>query len=265
MPFADHQGRSIYFEDVGRGPPVVLGHSFLFSGTMWRKQVPALAERYRVLNVDFRGHGRSGEVQHAFSLYDAIADVVAVLDRAGVEKATWCGLSIGGMVAMRAALTCPQRVSALILMDTDAGAESAARKLKYTAMGLGVRLLGTGAFAAPVSRLMFGATTHRRNKELVRQFTSSLPALHVPSILHGLDALLRRDSVFERLRQIRVPALVLAGEEDRSLPPVLSRRIDAHLPDSRLVLIPDAGHISALEQPDTVNREVLGFLDSHAR
>jgi len=264
MPFADNQGLRIHFEDVGTGPPVVLGHSFLLSGTMWRQQVPALAARYRVLNVDFRGHGRSGEVQHAFSLYDAVADVVAVLDHAGIEKAIWCGLSIGGMVAMRAALICPQRVGALVLMDTDAGAESPARKITYSAMGLGVRLLGTAAFATPVSRLMFGVTTRGQNKELVRQFKSGLPALHVPSILHGLGALLRRDSLFERLRQIRVPVLVLAGEEDRSLPPILSRRIHDRLPDSRLVLVPGAGHLSALEQPTTVNREILDFLGMHA-
>lgn len=264
MPFADNQGLAIYFEDVGTGPPLVLGHSFLCSGQMWREQVPALAMRYRVLNLDFRGHGRSGEVTRRFSLYDAVEDVVAVLDHLGIEKAIWCGLSVGGMVAMRAALLCPHRVAALILLDTDAGAESAIRKLKYFAMGLGVRLIGVGPFAAPIARLMFGATTRRQNRQLVRQWKNGLPGLHVPSILHGLDALLGRDSLFTRLQDIHVPALVLAGEEDRSLPPALSRRIHELLPDSRFVTIPDSGHLSALEQPAIVNREILDFLDARA-
>ena len=81
--------RSISFEDVGAGSPVVLGHSFLCSGKMWCGQVPALAGKFRVLNLDFRGHGRSGEVTRAFSLYDAVSDVVAVLDQLGIKAFLW--------------------------------------------------------------------------------------------------------------------------------------------------------------------------------
>lgn len=262
MPYADSQGLAIHYEDTGSGPPVVLGHSFLCSGAMWREQVPVLARRYRVLNLDFRGHGRSGEATSPFSLYDAVADVVAVLDRLGIAKAIWCGLSVGGMVAMRAALMCPQRVAALILLDTDAGVESAMPRLKYAAMGLGVRLAGTGPFTAPIARLMFGATTFRTRPDLVSDWQHGVAALHVPSILRGLDAILRRDSLLARLHQIHIPALVIAGAEDRSLPPGLSRRIHDLLPESRFVEVLGAGHLSALEQPAIVNREILDFLDA---
>lgn len=264
MPFADSQGLSIHFTDTGAGPPIVLGHSFLYSGEMWREQLPVLATRHRVLNLDLRGHGRSGEVRQPFSLYDAVADVVAVLDELGIEKATWCGLSIGGMVALRAALTCPQRVGALILLDTDAGAESALHRFRYAALGLGVRVTGARPFAAPIARLMFGATTRRQNPGLVGQWKDHVPTLHVPSVLHGLRAILSRDSLLACLPQIRIPALVMVGEEDRTLPPVLSQRIHDLLPDSRLVRIPGAGHLAALEQPAVVNREILEFLDARA-
>ena len=130
MALVHNQGLPIFFEDVGEGPPIVLGHSFLCSGKMWREQVPVLATHYRALNLDFRGHGRSGEVTESFTLYDAVADVVAVLDELGIEKAVWCGLSIGGMVALRAALTCPERVDRLILLDTDAGSENPLKKCR---------------------------------------------------------------------------------------------------------------------------------------
>jgi pimeloyl-ACP methyl ester carboxylesterase len=170
MVFVHTRGLSISFEDIGTGSPVVLGHSFLCSGKMWREQVPALASRFRVLNLDFRGHGRSSEVTQPFSLYDAVSDVVAVLDELGIEKAVWCGLSIGGMVALRAALTCPQRVERLILLDTDAGPESPLRKLRYYGMGLGARLMGTRPFLSPIARLMFGSTTRQQNPTLVREW-----------------------------------------------------------------------------------------------
>lgn len=264
MAFARSQGLDIYFEDTGTGPPVVLGHSFLCSGTMWREQVPALAGRYRVINPDLRGHGRSGEALQPFSLYDAVRDVVAVLDQLGIERAIWCGLSIGGMVALRAALTCPERVSALMLLDTDAGAETVLRKLKYRAMGAGARAVGISPFVPSVTRLMFGATTRRRETALVAEWEREFAGVHVPSVLRGLDALVRRDSLLERLGGIDVPTLVLVGEEDRSLPPPVSRRIHAALPDSTFSIIPGAGHLSALEQPTAVTDAMLGFLAAHA-
>jgi len=262
MPFAENQGLSIYYEDVGSGPAVVLGHSFLCSGLMWREQVPALSRRFRVVNADLRGHGRSGQVAQPFSLYDAVTDVLAVLDGLGIDRAVWCGLSIGGMVALRAALSCPERVSGLVLLDTDAGHESAMLKLKNRAMGAGARVVGMTPFVPSIARLMFGATTRRGNPALVRAWKEQFSALHVPSILHALEALMQRDSVLPRLDRIAVPALVLVGDEDRSLPPAKSRRLHAGLRDSTLVQIPRAGHLSALERPKEVNDAILRFLDA---
>jgi pimeloyl-ACP methyl ester carboxylesterase len=265
VAIVDNQGLPIFYEDVGAGPAVVLGHSFLCSGTMWRGQVPALAGRFRVLNLDLRGHGRSGEVVRAFSLDDAVSDVVAVLDHLGIEKAVWCGLSVGGMVALRAALACPQRVGGLVLLDTDAGAETVIRKSRFWAMGLGVRLVGMGPFASSIARLMFGATTRRLDPALVSRWKRDLSEFHVPSVLRVLDALMQRDSLIPRLHQIRVRTLVVVGEEDRSLPPALSRRIHDRLHDSRFVQITAAGHLSALERPAPVTEAILEFLEPQAR
>ena len=127
-------------------------------------------------------------------------------------------------------------------------------------MGLGARLLGIGPFLSPISRLMFGATTRRQNPALVSEWKREFSTVHIPSVLRGLDALMQRDSLLARLPQISVPALVLVGKEDRSLPPSLARRIHDLLPDSRLVQIPAAGHLSALEQPAAVTEAILDFL-----
>lgn len=263
MPFVENQGLPIFFEDIGAGPPVVLGHSFLCSGKMWQGQGPVLSRRFRVINPDLRGHGRSGPVAKPFSLYNAVSDVVAVLDELGIEKAVWCGLSIGGMVALRAALSCPERVAALVLLDTDAGAERPVKKVKYRAMGAGTRLLGVRPFLPSIARLMFGATTRRRNPALVTEWKKEVAALHIPSVLHVLAALVKRDSVVARLDQIGVPALVLVGGEDRALPPALSRRIHRGLRQSTLIELPGVGHLSALEEPARVTETVLRFLDAH--
>lgn len=264
MTVIHQRDTEIFFEDAGSGPPIVLGHSFLCSGGMWRAQVPALAAGFRIINPDLRGHGQSGHVLQPFSLYDAASDVIAVLDHLGIERATWCGLSIGGMVALRAALAYPDRVAGLVLLDTDAGPETAWHKVKYHAMGAGVRVAGMRPLLPAIARLMFGATTRRENPALVREWRREFAKVHVPSALRCLDALMQRDSLLDRLPEIRVPALVLVGDEDRSLPVALSRRIHDRLPHSTFQVIPGAGHLSALERPTEVNEELLEFLAANA-
>ena len=261
MPDIEREGIRIHFEDVGSGPPVVLGHSFLCSGEMWASQVEPLAERYRVINIDARGHGRSGKLTAPFDLYDMVADVVAVLDALEIERAVWAGLSIGGMVAMRAAITVPDRVSGLILVDTHAGAETLYKKLKYRAMGLGVKTFGTRPFLPEISKLMFGSTTRRGNSALVDDWQQRFASVDVPSMILGIGVLVRRDSVIDRLPQIEVPSLVIVGDEDVSLPPPCSREIASALPNSSLVVIPKSGHLTALEQPEAVTEAMMNFLD----
>jgi pimeloyl-ACP methyl ester carboxylesterase len=260
MPEIDREGLRIYYEEHGSGVPVVLGHSFLCSGEMWAPQVGPLAETARVINIDLRGHGRSGRIESSFTLYDLVADVVAVLDQLGVERAVWAGLSIGGMVALRAALSVPDRVAALILLDAHAGAEAALKRLKYRAMGLGARLLGIRPFVPTILPLMFGATTRRTNATLVTSWKEKFDSVDVPSTLRCLDALMRRDSVLERLREIDVPTLVIVGEEDVSLPPACSEQIAAGVTGAGLLRVPKAGHLSTLEQPEAVTQAMLGFL-----
>lgn len=121
MRTVESGGIRIAFDDLGSGTPVVLCHSFLCSREMWAGQVPRLAAEYRVVNVDLRGHGESGLAREPFNLDDLVQDVLAVLDELEIPSPVWAGLSVGGMVALRAALHVPDRVRALILFDTDAG------------------------------------------------------------------------------------------------------------------------------------------------
>jgi len=263
MPEATNNDQRIYYEDTGQGTPIVLGHSFLCSGDMWRGQVHGLQDRYRLVNVDFRGHGQSGAARRPFSLYDAVDDVVAVLDQSGIDRAVWCGLSIGGMVALRAALSVPERVAGLIVMDSDAGKERVARIIRYRLMALATKRVGVRPFLNEVEKLMFGETTRQSNQELVMEWRDRFAQVDVPSTITCLDALIKRDSIVERLPEIHVPTLVLVGKEDQSLPVPISRRIHDGLPASEYFEIPGAGHLSALEQPNVVNDTIVQFMDRH--
>jgi len=260
MSSIDRQGARIAFDVRGEGPPVILGHSFLCSGAMWSHQVEPLSRHFTVINVDFRGHGASGPVAEPFTLYDLVDDLVAVLDTLGIERAAWAGLSIGGMVAMRAALTARDRVSALVLLDTHAGPERPFKKLKYKVLGLGAKLVGVRPFLPAILPIMFGRTTRQAKPELVREWGTRFARLDVPSLLRVLGALNRRDSVVDRLSEIDVPALVIVGEEDSALPPSFSAQLAAGLGNATLVTVPGAGHLAALEQPDAVTAAMLEFL-----
>ncbi len=264
MPSVESQGIRIVFDDLGKGVPVVLTHSFLCSGEMWAPVLPALAARARVVNVDLRGHGRSAPSPRSFTLYDMVGDVLAVLDSLGIERAVWAGLSIGGMISLRAALTVPNRVAGLVLLDTDAGPEHPKVRLKYRAMGLGAHLVGLRPFVPSVLPLMFGSTTLTTRPELVAEWRVRFAAVHVPSMLATLGALVRRDDLRPRLGEIRTPAMVLVGDEDTTLPPARASQIHAGIFGSRLEVIPRAGHLSALEQPDAVSDAILSFLETYS-
>lgn len=260
MPSVNSQGIDIHFESRGSGPPVVLMHSFLCSGRMWEKQVEPLAEHCQVINLDLRGHGRSGVIEKPFTLYDMVDDTLAVLDRLEIERAAWAGLSIGGMIALRAALRVPERVSSLLLLDTDSGPEKWATRLKYRALGAIARAFGLGPVRPQIARLMFGPTTHREQAELVAEWTEIFSSVHIPSILLMLDPLVARDDLRPRLAEIDAEALVLVGSEDRSLPPVRSRTLAAALARAELVEVEGAGHLSALERPAEVTAAMTRFL-----
>lgn len=257
----EREGQTIHYRAAGEGPAVILLHSFLCSSAMWQAQMEALSGQYRVVTVDLRGHGGSAPAVQPFDVYTLVQDVSAVLDELQIEQAVWGGLSLGGMVAMRAAFMAGDRVSGLILMDTHAGAERLYKKFKYRVMGLGAKWLGMPAMAGAILPLMFGRTTFATRPDLAETWRLQLAKLHVPSILKGLSGLMGRDDVRPRLKAVRVPTLILVGEEDIALPPADSEEIKTIISQAELQVIPAAGHLSSLEQPDEVNAFMLDFLE----
>ncbi|WP_264300008.1 alpha/beta fold hydrolase [Microbulbifer taiwanensis] len=240
-------------------------HSFLCNGSMWSEQVEPLSEYFRVINIDIRGHGQSGEADQPLDIYDLVKDILAVLDAEGVDSAVWAGLSIGGMIALRAALVVPQRVSGLVLLDSHAGTETRFKKFKYRAMVATAKLFGIDPLLPKVARLMFGRHTLQTQPELVQHWKQIFSAMPLASIDNVCDALCHRDSLKSRLAEISQPTLVLVGEEDISLPPPCSEALARRLPNAVLEIIPRAGHLSTLEQPAAVTKSMLEFLLAHCR
>ena len=260
MPTVNRDGIALHYEVAGAGPAIVLTHGFLCDGSLFAEQVPALARGHRVINVDLRGHGRSGSSDSAYTIYDLVADVLAVLDAERVDSAVWMGLSIGGFLSLRAALTHRQRVRALVLLDTDAGTECAWKKLKYAAMKWLLRALGPRFIVPATMPIMLGRTTLQSRPQLREHYRSLFLGVRVRSACRGIDAITDRDDLLARLGEITVPALVLVGAEDRALPVRRSRRIADGIAGAQLVVIPQAGHLASAENPLPVTAAVTAFL-----
>ena len=266
MPLLGRPTFSMYYEDTGprEAPTVVLMHSFLCDTTMWGPIPEALAERYRVLNVDLRGHGRSTAPSADYALEDQADDVLALLDRLAIDRAALVGLSQGGMTALRLALARPERVRALVLLDTSADPETPLNRAKYLAMAASVLVVGlTDVVARQVEPLMFSDNFLEHHRDAVEREVARWRAMDRRGVWRATRAVALRTDISARLREIAAPTLVAVGEHDRALPVPRSRRLAEGIYGAMLATIPRAGHLSVVEQPEDGTRLVRGFLTQH--
>jgi 3-oxoadipate enol-lactonase len=257
-------GRWFYVERGSGGTAVVLLPSLLFDHRMWREQLGPLSELGRVLAFDPPGHGRS-EVPPPFSMPDHADALAAALATLGVERAVLVGLSWGAMVSLQLALRHPSIPAALALLDTSADPESTWHRVKYGALASYARWFGARPWLArsQVAPLLFGRRALATRPELVEEWIASVDAYPRLGIARAVAAVTSPPGVLGRLAGVNVPALVVCGRDDRSTPLAHSERIAAALPRARLEVVEGAGHASALEAPQAVNRLLVPFVREH--
>ena len=246
-------------------PTIVLLHSLLCDGSMWRGQVAPLRALGRVVVFDGPGHGKS-EAPPPFTLEDHARTLVEAWDELKIARAVVVGLSWGGMLGMRIALQRPERLAAMALLDTSADGTLFRERLEYRAMCAITRRVGLPPYLLrkKIVPLMFAARTREKAPELVEEFVRTLGGYpRVGLTLAATAVSIERPSILERLREIKVPTLVGYGEEDIATPPDHSRRIASRIAGSRLVPFPGAAHLSALEAPVLVNDAIVPFVREH--
>jgi 3-oxoadipate enol-lactonase len=255
----------LFVHVAGSGPDLVLWHSLLCDTGMWRAQIAALTENYRVISIDAPGHGRSANARTRYSMDDCVGAGIEVLDAAGVERAGRVGLSWGGMVGMRVAARHPERIAALVLMDTSARAERPWKKAAYKPLQLFASRLGPiRPLAKALTPIMFSSHSRRHETAAVDAFVQTLIRMDPESVSRAVDAVIYdRTDVTSELSRITAPTLVVVGADDRATPPEESEHLALNIRGAGLVRIPDAGHLSALEQPTRVNAALLSFLDEN--
>ena len=251
MAKLDRDGVELYYEVHGRGSALLLSHGYSATSQMWRGQIEALSRDHQLIVWDMRGHGQSDYPTDpaAYSEAATVADMAALLDAAGAERAIVGGLSLGGYMSLAFHLAHPERVNALLIIDTgpgyrnDEAREGWNRNALKTADRYDTEGLGRLAAGSPEMR----TSTHRSADGL---------ALAARGMLTQKDA-----RVISSLPTIAVPSLVVVGADDT---PFLaaSDYMAAKIAGAKKVVIPGAGHAANIDQPEAFNAALLDFLDT---
>ena len=236
---AEINGAELNYELAGQGPAVALLHEGVCDLRMWDELVEALAPEFTVLRYEMRGYGDSTLPPGPFS---QSGDLLALLDHGGIERAALVGVSYGGRVALDTAFVAPERVTALVLAAPGLQDHEWSKVVRDFG-DEEERLLGAGDIAAA---------------------TDLNVRLWVDGPNRGPDPLRAEDPVNLRLDAIRAPALVLVGDADVPDFPEIADRLEAELPDARIVVLPDTAHTIPLERPDEFRELALEFLREHA-
>jgi pimeloyl-ACP methyl ester carboxylesterase len=250
MPYLDRTGTGIYYAvtpSPGNRTPLLLSHGYGASSAMWEPNVAALAADRPVITWDMRGHGRSDSPDdpEQYSHAACVADMAALLDQAGAERAVLGGLSLGGFLSLEFVLEHPYRVDAVMLFDTGPGYRSDQGRQQWNdrAFKTADRLERDGIMALGGSaEADYG---HRSARGL---------ALAARGMLAQQDG-----RVMEALPSVKVPVLVLVGARDKAFRPAADY-LTAKIPGAVKVVVPDAGHVSNADQPELFNQAVLEFL-----
>jgi 3-oxoadipate enol-lactonase len=239
-------------------PVATLSHSLATDLSMWDPQMKALTARYRVLRYDTRGHGGTEAPAAAYTLDQLADDARALLQALGIPKTHWIGLSMGGMIGQTLVLKSPELFLSLSLCDTSSRIPAEAKPLWQdrikTAQTQGMEPLVEGTIAR-----WFTAPFREQHKDVVdpvRAMIRRTPPQGYAGCCHAISAL----DLTDRLPAIKLPTLIVVGEEDQGTPVAASQAIQAKIAGSQLEILKSAAHLANMEQPEAFTNAVTSFL-----
>lgn len=254
----------MHWRESGRGDPVLFVHGFPFHGGLWEEQVDRLPQRWHWLAPDLRGFGTSeiGPGDGPLGMDLLADDLVAFLDARGVERAVVCGLSMGGYIAFALWRWHPERVRALVLCSTRAGADTDEARERRHALAERVRKDGAAAAVAALVPGLLSEETRRGRPEVERRVVAMIEATPTKTIVRALQGMAERPDSTDLLPRITVPTLVVAGGDDTMATAAEMELMARAIPDARHQVIAGTAHLPNLEDPTTFNRVLVHFLDA---
>jgi pimeloyl-ACP methyl ester carboxylesterase len=255
MSVAELNGQRISYTDHGgSGPAIIFSHGFLMDGSMFDAQVAGLRDEFRCITWDERGHGAT-PVTGPFTYWDSAHDALALLTLLGLEQAVFAGMSQGGFISLRAALEAPERVRALVLIDTQSGVEDPDALPLYTALHDEWVANGPATVQEVVASLIFGEGID------IAPWYDKWAALDRSAFTEPFNTLVGRDDITDRLGEITQPTLIVHGSADAAIPMWRAEQLRDGIAETRdLVVAEGAGHAANMSHPDLVNQSIATFL-----
>jgi 3-oxoadipate enol-lactonase len=255
-------GIQINYELSGKedAPVVVMCHSLACSMVMWKPQLEVLEPHFGVLRCDMRGHGDSEATEGAYTLELLAADVIGLLDALKIDRVHFVGLSIGGMIGQCLALDYPHRLQSLTLCDTAPVLPDEAKPLFQERMDTAL----SGGMQALVEETLirwFTAPYRQQNPPAIGMIRNQILATSVAGF-NGCSHAIMGLNYLDRLPEVTLPTLIIVGEDDPGTPVEASEAIHEQIPDSKLVVLPSAAHLSNIEQAQAFNSHLLSFLQA---
>jgi pimeloyl-ACP methyl ester carboxylesterase len=250
---------TLNYSEAGQGTPVVLLHGFPLSSAIWREQHQRLSEHYRVIAPDLRGHGRSLAPSGVYEMELLARDVLALLDARLIKKAIIIGHSMGGYVALAACKLAPDRILALGLVDSQAGADTEEARQGRFKMAEKVAAEGSKVVADAMLPKLFAPNLPAGAPiiDQVRQMMLNTPSAGIIGTLKGMAG--RADSA-ALLPNLNIPVLILTGDNDQIFPPAKAKAMAALITTATFSIVENAGHMPMLEQPQATTTAVRNFL-----
>jgi len=248
------------FEGPANAPVVTMSHSLATDLGMWDETVPALTSRFRVLRYETRGHGKTEAPRGAYTLDQLADDALALLRDLGIQKTHWVGLSMGGMIGQALALKSPKVLQSLSLCDTSSRIPTDAKPLWDDRIRT-AEAKGMEPLVEPTLSRWFTPAFREKKKDVVDRVATMIrntPVAGYAGCCQAISAL----NLTDRLSAIKVPTIVIVGEDDPGTPVAASRVIAENIKGAQLEIIPAAAHLSNIEQPEKFNRALSTFLAS---
>ncbi len=257
-------GRRVGWRERGAGPVVLFVHAFPLHSGLWVEQLDRLPEGWRWIAPDLRGFGRSelGDLHGPLTMERLADDLAALLDHLEVERATLCGMSMGGYVAFAFWRRHAERVRSLVLCDTRASADTEAGRRARIQAAIRARREGSSAVADAMLPGLISEATRRERPEVAARVREMIESIAPETIARAQEGMAERPDSTDLLPTISVPTLVVVGEEDGITPVDDTRAMAERIPDARHRVIEGAGHLPCIERPDAFNRELVHFLEA---
>ncbi|HKX29707.1 MAG TPA: alpha/beta fold hydrolase [Blastocatellia bacterium] len=255
-------GVELCYRDLGSGPPIIFLHAFPLSQKMWDAQVDRIAANHRVITFDWRGFGQSSLGAGIQSVETFADDLAALMKSLNLERATICGLSMGGYAAFAFYRKYRDLLSSLILADTRATPDTEEGKRGRQEMADLVRTQGTPPIIETMIPRLIGETTLQKSPAVAEQVRSIIKSGQPEGIAQALIAMANRPDSTSILAEIDCPTLIISGDEDRLIPLSEAEKMHHAIPKSSFEIVHQAGHLPNLEQPEGFNLAILKFLSN---